>query len=80
MGVCAGALSLHVVPAFLPLLIPLAVFSRQRWLPSGPFCPLAFALAFAFAFAFAFALAFALAFATGIGVVKLRLGLGRFRW
>jgi hypothetical protein len=57
------------------------LLSRQCWLPSGPLCPLAFAFAFALAFAFAFPLSFAfvfaLAFASGIGVVKLRLGLGR---
>jgi hypothetical protein len=62
MGVCAGAFTLHVVPAFLPLLIPSAVFPRQCRLPSGPFCPLAFAFAFAFDFAFAFALPLPLPF------------------
>jgi hypothetical protein len=68
------ALSLHVIPAFLPLLIPSAVFSWQCLLPSGPLSP--FAFAYAFAFAIAFAIAFALA--SGIGIVELRLGLGRF--
>jgi hypothetical protein len=81
------ALSFRVVPAFLPLLIPSAVFTWLRCLPPGPFCPFAFAFAFPLAFAFAFAFFFAFAspfsfpfaLAASIGVVELRLGLGLVR-
>ena len=69
MGVCARAFACLKLPAWLPLLVPVAVLARQCGSPSRTFEPLPFAFAFslAFAFALAFALAFAFAFAFALG-------------